>query len=81
MAHPVDAVGQPAVQRRLVTRCKWIIYQQERAGNELWTLTRFERGREVINLTNTPVIREQDQADERTATRLLLERGGVEQRR
>jgi dipeptidyl aminopeptidase/acylaminoacyl peptidase len=40
---------------------KWIVYQQDRAGNELWDLYAIPSdGGEVINLTNTPAIREQD---------------------
>ena len=40
---------------------KWIVYQQDRAGNELWDLYAVPSvGGEVINLTNTPGIREQD---------------------
>jgi dipeptidyl aminopeptidase/acylaminoacyl peptidase len=40
---------------------KWIVYQQDRAGNELWDLYAVPSdGGEVINLTNTPAIREQD---------------------
>jgi len=40
---------------------KWIVYQQDRAGDELWDLyTVPGDGGEVINLTNTPAIREQD---------------------
>jgi Tol biopolymer transport system component len=40
---------------------KWIVYQQDRAGNELWDLYAIpSEGGEVINLTNTPAIREQD---------------------
>jgi dipeptidyl aminopeptidase/acylaminoacyl peptidase len=38
---------------------KWIVYQQDRAGNELWDLYAIpSEGGEVINLTNTPSIRE-----------------------
>jgi dipeptidyl aminopeptidase/acylaminoacyl peptidase len=38
---------------------KWIVYQQDRAGNELWDLYAIpSEGGEVINLTNTPAIRE-----------------------
>jgi dipeptidyl aminopeptidase/acylaminoacyl peptidase len=40
---------------------KWIAYQQDRAGNELWDLYAVPgEGGEVVNLTNTPDIREQD---------------------
>jgi dipeptidyl aminopeptidase/acylaminoacyl peptidase len=40
---------------------KWIVYQQDRAGNELWDLYAVpSEGGEVVNLTNTPSIREQD---------------------
>ena len=40
---------------------KWIVYQQDRAGNELWDLYAVpSEGGEVINLTKTPAIREQD---------------------
>ena len=40
---------------------KWIVYQQDRAGNELWDLYAVpSEGGEVVNLTNTPAIREQD---------------------
>jgi dipeptidyl aminopeptidase/acylaminoacyl peptidase len=40
---------------------KWIVYQQDRAGNELWDLYALPSdGGQVINLTNTPDIREQD---------------------
>jgi dipeptidyl aminopeptidase/acylaminoacyl peptidase len=39
---------------------KWIVYQQDRAGNELWDLYAVpSEGGEVVNLTNTPAIREQ----------------------
>jgi dipeptidyl aminopeptidase/acylaminoacyl peptidase len=38
---------------------KWIVYQQDRAGNELWDLYAIpSEGGEVINLTDTPAIRE-----------------------
>jgi dipeptidyl aminopeptidase/acylaminoacyl peptidase len=41
---------------------KWIVYQQDQAGNELWDLYAIpsDGGEEVVNLTNTPAIREQD---------------------
>jgi dipeptidyl aminopeptidase/acylaminoacyl peptidase len=40
---------------------KWIVYQQDRAGNELWDLYAVpSEGGDVVNLTNTPAIREQD---------------------
>ncbi len=40
---------------------KWIIYQQDHAGDELWDLYAIPSdGGEIINLTNTPAIREQD---------------------
>lgn len=40
---------------------KWIVYQEDRAGNELWDLYAVpSEGGEVINLTKTPAIREQD---------------------
>jgi dipeptidyl aminopeptidase/acylaminoacyl peptidase len=40
---------------------KWIVYQQDRAGNELWDLYAVpSEGGEVVNVTNTPGIREQD---------------------
>ena len=40
---------------------KWIVYQQDRAGNELWDLFAIPSdGGEIVNLTNTPDIREQD---------------------
>jgi dipeptidyl aminopeptidase/acylaminoacyl peptidase len=40
---------------------KWIVYEQDRAGDELWDLYAVPRdGGEIINLTNTPAIREQD---------------------
>lgn len=40
---------------------KWIVYQQDRAGDELWDLYAVPSdGGEVVNLTNTPAIREQD---------------------
>ena len=40
---------------------KWIVYQQDRAGDELWDLYAVPSdGGEIINLTNTPAIREQD---------------------
>lgn len=40
---------------------KWIVYQQDRAGNELWDLYAVpSEGGEVVNLTKTPAIREQD---------------------
>jgi dipeptidyl aminopeptidase/acylaminoacyl peptidase len=38
---------------------KWIVYQQDQAGNELWDLYAIpSAGGEVINLTNTPAVRE-----------------------
>ena len=40
---------------------KWIIYEQDHAGDELWDLYAIPgAGGEIINLTNTPAIREQD---------------------
>jgi dipeptidyl aminopeptidase/acylaminoacyl peptidase len=40
---------------------KWIVYQQDRAGDELWDLYAVpSAGGEIMNLTNTPAIREQD---------------------
>ena len=40
---------------------KWIVYEQDRAGDELWDLYAVPSdGGGVINLTNTPAIREQD---------------------
>lgn len=40
---------------------KWIVYEQDRAGDELWDLYVVPSdGGEIINLTNTPAIREQD---------------------
>ena len=40
---------------------KWIVYQQDHAGDELWDLYAIPSdGGEIINLTNTPAIREQD---------------------
>jgi dipeptidyl aminopeptidase/acylaminoacyl peptidase len=40
---------------------KWIVYQQDRAGDELWDLYAVPSdGGEIINLTDTPAIREQD---------------------
>jgi dipeptidyl aminopeptidase/acylaminoacyl peptidase len=40
---------------------KWIVYQQDIAGNELWDLFAVPSdGGEIVNLTNTPDIREQD---------------------
>ncbi len=40
---------------------KWIVYQQDHAGNELWDLYAIPSdGGEIVNLTNTPDIREQD---------------------
>ncbi|QNI32003.1 S9 family peptidase [Alloacidobacterium dinghuense] len=39
---------------------KWIVYQQDRGGDELWDLYAIpSEGGEVINLTNTPDIREE----------------------
>ena len=39
---------------------KWIVYQQDRGGNELWDLFAVpSEGGEVVNLTNTPDIREE----------------------
>ena len=38
---------------------KWIVYEQDNAGNELWDLFAIPSdGGEIINLTNTPDIRE-----------------------
>jgi dipeptidyl aminopeptidase/acylaminoacyl peptidase len=40
---------------------RWIVYQQDRAGDELWDLYAVPSdGGEVVNLTNTPAIREED---------------------
>jgi Tol biopolymer transport system component len=40
---------------------KWIVYEQDRGGDELWDLYAVpSEGGEIINLTNTPAIREQD---------------------
>jgi len=40
---------------------KWIVYEQDHAGDELWDLYAIPgAGGEIINLTNTPAIREQD---------------------
>ena len=40
---------------------KWIVYQQDHAGDELWDLYAVPSdGGEIVNLTNTPAIREQD---------------------
>src|ERR1700688_4400743 len=40
---------------------KWIVYEQDRAGDELWDLYAVPSdGGEIVNLTNTPDIREQD---------------------
>ncbi len=40
---------------------KWIVYQQDHEGNELWDLYAIPSdGGKVVNLTNTPAIREQD---------------------
>ena len=40
---------------------KWIVYEQDRAGDELWDLYAIPSdGGEIINLTNTPAIRELD---------------------
>ena len=39
---------------------KWILFQQDTAGNELWDIFAVpSEGGEVINLTNTPEIREE----------------------
>jgi dipeptidyl aminopeptidase/acylaminoacyl peptidase len=39
---------------------KWIVYQQDRGGDELWDLYAIpSNGGEIINLTNTPSISEQ----------------------
>ena len=39
---------------------KWIVFQQDTAGNELWDLFAVSsEGGEVVNLTNTPDIREE----------------------
>jgi dipeptidyl aminopeptidase/acylaminoacyl peptidase len=39
---------------------KWILFQQDTAGNELWDIFAIpSEGGEVINLTNTPEIREE----------------------
>jgi dipeptidyl aminopeptidase/acylaminoacyl peptidase len=39
---------------------KWIVYQQDKAGDELWDLYAVPgEGGEVINLTNTPGMREE----------------------
>src|SRR6266436_3799452 len=40
---------------------KWIVYQQDHAGDELWDLYAVPSdGGEIINLTNTPDIREEN---------------------
>jgi dipeptidyl aminopeptidase/acylaminoacyl peptidase len=40
---------------------KWIVYEQDHAGDELWDLYAVPSdGGEIVNLTNTPDIREQD---------------------
>jgi dipeptidyl aminopeptidase/acylaminoacyl peptidase len=40
---------------------KWILFQQDTAGNELWDIFAIpSEGGEVINLTNTPGIREEN---------------------
>ncbi len=40
---------------------KWIVYQQDRSGDELWDLYAVPSdGGEIINLTNTPAIREEN---------------------
>jgi dipeptidyl aminopeptidase/acylaminoacyl peptidase len=40
---------------------KWIVYEQDHAGDELWDLYAIPSdGGEIVNLTNTPAIREQD---------------------
>src|SRR5215510_15436490 len=40
---------------------KWIVYQQDHAGDELWDLYAVPSDSgEIVNLTNTPAIREQD---------------------
>jgi dipeptidyl aminopeptidase/acylaminoacyl peptidase len=40
---------------------KWIVFQQDTAGNELWDIFAVPSdGGEVINLTNTPEIREEN---------------------
>src|SRR6266481_6186978 len=39
---------------------KWIVYQQDNGGNELWDLYAVPaEGGEIVNLTNTPEIREE----------------------
>src|SRR5437764_753481 len=39
---------------------KWIVYQQDKGGNELWDLYAVPaEGGEIVNLTNTPEIREE----------------------
>ena len=39
---------------------KWIVYQQDTAGNELWDIFAVpSAGGEVVNLTNTPDVREE----------------------
>lgn len=40
---------------------RWIIFEQDKGGNELWDLYAVPRGGgEIVNLTNTPEVREQD---------------------
>jgi len=40
---------------------KWIVYEQDHGGDELWDLYAVaSEGGEEVNLTNTPLIREQD---------------------
>ena len=39
---------------------KWIVYQQDHAGDELWDLYAVPSdGGQIVNLTNTPAIREE----------------------
>jgi len=39
---------------------KWIVYQQDHAGDELWDLYAVpSEGGQIVNLTNTPAIREE----------------------
>lgn len=60
MADAVGPVGREVVWRDLVPDGKWILFQQDTAGNELWDIFAVpSEGGEVINLTNTPEIREE----------------------
>src|SRR5260370_2713885 len=52
---------------------KWIVYQQDSGGNEMWDLFAVPSdGGEVVNLTNTPNVREESPLWSPDGNRLVL---------